>query len=83
MYTSIPHEVTVSDKVKVSYYVSEPVARAIRLLAAREERSQSDVAGEALEGYFVERQESLEWLRAAEPAFAFWDNDIDAAYDAL
>jgi len=73
----------VAAKVKVSYYVSESVARAVRLLAAREGRSQSEVAGEALEAYLVERQESLEWLRAAEPAFAFWDNDVDAAYDAL
>jgi len=72
-----------SEKVKVSYYVSASVARAVRLLAAREARSQSEVAGEALEGYLVERQESLEWLRAAEPAFEFWDNDVDAAYDAL
>ena len=70
-------------KVKVSYYVSESVARAVRMLAAREERSQSAVAGEALEGYLTERQESLEWLRAAEPAFSFWDNEVDAAYDAL
>ena len=82
MSTSI-REVAVAEKVKVSYYVSESVARAIRMLAAREARSQSEVAGEALEGYLVERQESLEWLRAAEPAFAFWDNDVDSAYDAL
>ena len=72
-----------SQKVKVSYYVSASVARAVRLLAAREERSQSEVAGEALEAYLTERQESLEWLRAAEPGFAFWDNDADAAYDEL
>jgi len=82
MSTSL-HEVTVTEKVKVSYYVSESVARAVRMLAAREARSQSEVAGEALEGYLVERQESLEWLRAAEPAFAFWDNEVDSAYDAL
>lgn len=82
MSTSI-REALLSEKVKVSYYVSESVARAVRLLAAREERSQSDVAGEALEGYLIERQESLEWLRVAEPAFAFWDNDVDEAYDAL
>jgi predicted transcriptional regulator len=72
-----------SEKVKVSYYVSASVARAVRLLAAREERSQSEVAGEALEAYLTERQESLEWLRAAEPGFAFWDNDVDAVYDDL
>ncbi len=42
-----------------------------------------EVVREALEAYVAERQESLEWLRAAEPGFAFWDNDADAAYDEL
>lgn len=28
-------------------------------------------------------QEKLVWLHLAEPAFAFWDNPEDAAYDAL
>ncbi len=27
--------------------------------------------------------EELAWLRLAEPAFQFWDNPEDAAYDAL
>lgn len=27
--------------------------------------------------------EELAWLRLAEPAFEFWDNPEDAAYDAL
>lgn len=27
--------------------------------------------------------EELAWLRLAEPAFEFWDNSEDAAYDAL
>ena len=72
-----------ADKIKVSFYVSAPVARAIRLLAAREERSQSDIAGEAFENYLLEQQEHLDWLRASEPAFAFWHDEIDGAYDAL
>lgn len=28
-------------------------------------------------------QDELAWLRLAEPAFQFWDNPEDAAYDAL
>lgn len=72
-----------SEKVKVSFYVAAPVARAIRLLAAREERSQSDIAGEAFQEYLQERQEHLDWLRASEPAFAFWQDEVDGAYDAL
>ena len=84
LYLHIDKEMTVvSEKVKVSYYVPPEVSRAIRLVAAREDRSQSEVAQEALEDYLAERQEQLEWLRAAEPAFAFWDNEIDAAYDEL
>ena len=72
-----------ADKVKVSFYVPAPVARAIRLLAAREERSQSDLAAEAFEEYLTERQEHLDWLRASEPAFAFWQDEVDGAYDSL
>lgn len=26
---------------------------------------------------------SMAWLRLAEPSFAFWDNELDAEYDAL
>lgn len=28
-------------------------------------------------------REELAWLRLAEPAFQFWDNPEDAAYDTL
>jgi hypothetical protein len=27
--------------------------------------------------------EGVQWLRAAEPAFEFWNNDDDAIYDQL
>jgi len=27
--------------------------------------------------------EQLGWLKAAEPSFAFWDNEEDAVYDEL
>ena len=27
--------------------------------------------------------DDVAWLKLAEPAFAFWDNPDDAAYDAL
>lgn len=70
-----------SEKTKVSYYVSTPVARGIRLLAAKEERTLSEVAETALEAYLSERQEDFDWQSAAEGAFEFWDNPIDAAYD--
>lgn len=28
-------------------------------------------------------KDELAWLKAAEPSFAFWDNDEDAVYDRL
>ena len=31
----------------------------------------------------LELTEGLQWLRAAEPAFEFWNNDDDAIYDRL
>jgi len=31
----------------------------------------------------VELAEGVQWLRAAAPAFEFWDNDDDAIYDRL
>ena len=30
-----------------------------------------------------ELTEGVQWLRAAEPAFEFWNNDDDAVYDQL
>jgi hypothetical protein len=50
---------TVADKTKVSFYVPTPLARAIRLVAAREERSQSELASEALEAYLLEQQDHV------------------------
>jgi hypothetical protein len=31
----------------------------------------------------LELTERVHWLRAAEPAFEFWNNDADAIYDQL
>ena len=31
----------------------------------------------------LELTEGVQWLRAAEPAFEFWNNDDDAIYDQL
>ena len=31
----------------------------------------------------MELTESVQWLKAAEPGFEFWDNDDDAVYDRL
>ena len=70
-----------AEKTKVSYYVATPVARAIRVLAAREELTQSQVAETALEEYLSDRQEDIDWQSAAEGAFEFWENQVDAAYD--
>jgi len=70
-----------TEKTKVSYYVSAPVARAIRLIAARDETTQSQVAETALEEYLSERQEDVDWQSAADGAFEFWKNSVDAAYD--
>ncbi len=70
-----------TEKTKVSYYVATAVARAIRLLAAREELTQSQVAETALEEYLSERQEDIDWQSAADGAFEFWENPVDAAYD--
>lgn len=68
-------------KTKVSYYVATPVAKAIKMLAANEERTQSEVAEAALEAYLSERQEDLDWRSAAVGAFEFWEDPVDAAYD--
>jgi hypothetical protein len=68
-------------KTKVSYYVATPVAKAIKLLAAREESTQSEVAERALEAYLSDRQEDIDWHSAAAGAFEFWENAADAAYD--
>ena len=70
-------------KTKVSYYVATPVAKAIKLLAAREESTQSEVAERALEAYLSDRQEDIDWHSAAAGAFEFWENPADAAYDDL
>lgn len=70
-----------AEKTKVSYYVATPVAKGIKLLAASEERSQSEVAERALEAYLSEHQEDLDWRSAAAGAFEFWENSVDAAYD--
>lgn len=32
---------------------------------------------------FHELTEGIQWLKASESAFAFWDNDDDAVYDTL
>ncbi len=69
------------EKTKVSYYVATPLARAVKMLAAREDRTQSEVAEVALEAYLSERQEDLDWRSAAEGSFEFWENTADAAYD--
>ena len=71
------------EKTKVSYYVSTPVARAIKMLAAREECTQSEVAETALEAYLSERQEDLDWRSAAAGAFEFWQDPVDATYDDI
>ena len=70
-------------KVKASYYVSETVARGVRLLAASEGRSQSEIAQEAIERFLRDHEASMDLLRAAEGAFRFWENPEDAEYDAL
>ena len=72
-----------SEKTKVSYYVAAPVARAIKVLAATEECTQSEVAEVALEAYLSERQEDLDWRSAAAGAFEFWEDPVDAAYDEV
>lgn len=38
---------------------------------------------ELLELTVLELTEGVQWLRAAEPAFEFWNNDDDAACDQL
>lgn len=72
-----------SEKTKVSYYVAPAVARSVKMLAVRESRSASEIAEEALEAYLADRQEGLDWERAAEGSFEFWNNPDDAAYDEL
>lgn len=71
-----------SDKVKASYHLSAPVAKAVRLLAAKEGRSQSEFAEAALRAYLAEHRELLDWLAAAEPAFRFWEHPMDTVYDS-
>ena len=69
------------EKTKVAYYVSPAVARGIKILAARDERTQSEVAETALEAYLTDRQEDVDWNTAAAGAFEFWEDPVDAAYD--
>ncbi len=72
-----------TDKIKASFYLRAPVARGLRLLAAAEGRTQSEVAEAALEAYLTDRQETFGWARASESAFGFWENSNDAEYDSL
>jgi predicted transcriptional regulator len=72
-----------SEKTKVSYYVAPAIARSVKLLAVRESRPASEVAEEALEAFLSDRQEGLDWQRAAEGAFKLWENPEDAVYDEL
>ena len=71
------------DKIKASFYLKPSVARGLRLLAAKEGKSQSEIADAALEAYLSERQETLDWASASEKAFDFWENPEDARYDDL
>ena len=71
------------DKIKASFYLKPSVARGLRLLAATEGKSQSEIADAVLEAYLSDRQETLDWARASENAFGFWDNPADAQYDDL
>ncbi|MBI4519535.1 MAG: ribbon-helix-helix protein, CopG family [Gemmatimonadetes bacterium] len=67
-----------AEKVKASYYLSGRIAKAVRLLAAKQGRSQSEVAEAALQAYVAGREEDQEWLAAAEAA----ENRDDSAYDS-
>jgi hypothetical protein len=72
-----------AERVKASFYLREPVARGLRLLAAAEGRSQSEIAEAALEAYLRDRQETFDWAKGAERAFQFWENPGDSEYDGL
>lgn len=72
-----------AEKMKASYYLTETSARGVRLLAAREGRSQSAIAEQAIKAYLEQRQESIDWTRATESAFQFWENEVDAEYNDL
>jgi hypothetical protein len=71
------------DKLKASFYLKASVARGVRLLAAADGKSQSEIAEAALEAYLSERQETADWAGTSEKSFAFWENPEDARYDEL
>jgi len=55
------------------------ITKAIEQLDVQE---QLQLLGE-LPAHLKVQPEELAWLRASEPAFAFWDNPQDAVYDRL
>jgi hypothetical protein len=70
-------------KVKTVVLLTESVACELRLLAAAEGCSQSEITEAALEAYLNSRLETEAWGKAGEAAFRFSANPADAAYDDL
>ena len=70
-------------KLSMDFSDKPKLVEALRTFAAATGKSQKQVVTEALTEYFADRMESRQLWKAAETAFAEWDNAEDAAYDAL
>jgi hypothetical protein len=57
--------------------------RLLKLEAQEKNQTMKDVLVTALDAYFMHRLETKALWRAAESAFAEWDNPLDADYDKL
>lgn len=71
--------------LKMSFdFTDQPeIAEMLRLYATRKGRTQKAILVDALKAYFADQLESMLLLRAADVAFADWENEDDRVYDTL
>lgn len=70
-------------KLSLDFSDRPKLVETLRTYATATGKSQKQVVTEALTEYFADRMESRQLWRAAEAAFAEWDNAEDAVYDSL
>ena len=75
------------ETMRTTLVLPREVLRRAKVKAALVDKTLSELVTEALEQNLADMSgistEDLAWMRLAEPAFAFWDNPLDAAFDAL
>jgi len=73
----------ITRKPRISIEVEPDLRRRLRIAAARRDITMREYVLTAVEQALSE-EESLDWTRLSEPAFARdWDSASDAVYDAL